>query len=682
MVQRVLVDAVNGNGIRLALCEGERNQVVDVEYQIADNLDNNKGHIFLGIITGIQPGLQAAFVDYGGNKSGFLPLTEIHPDYFQISPEEKEKVISAIKTKCDKKGKYKKGKKEENTAEDETNIEDETFDAESSQRELTNSVAETLKPYKIQEVVKKGQVLLVQIVKEARSSKGPTLSTYITLPGRYCVFMPNAFYKGGISKKIFDANERKRLTELIEEFRSKHTNASLVIRTAGAFKTKVEIRRDFEYLLRLWDNIRQHTLESTAPSFIYEEGDIVKQVIRDTYDSDIEEIIIAGEKVYKETINFMNMMLPRHVGKIKLYKDDIPIFAKYNIEEQMSNLYLNQVTLESGGYIVINHTEALIAIDVNSGRGSERSIESTAVKTNLEAAYEIARQAKLRELSGLIVIDFIDMEESSNRRKIEKALKQAFSNDKSKVQIGSIGQFGLLEMSRQMLKRSFLELNTVICSHCQGRGRVRPLRSTALSIIRTIINEIKDQQIRKKDEIVIAASKELIFNLMKKYKQILSKIEIENLINISFEIDENAGADGFFIEKHHNASTNGTKSALTSIDDASYRDSSPSSYTKTDNEQEPQPAPAKEASNKQHFPQRKKFYTEPTKSNIAEEGKEESKDNANRKYHAKPKGKKGARRDNKPPKMESHNRHEGEQIDETENPNQSLLKEIWRKIID
>ena len=352
--------------------------------------------------------------------------------------------------------------------------------------EVPNRVHRLRRQYKIQEVIKRRQVLLVQVVKEERGNKGAALTTYLSLAGRYSVLMPNTARGGGISRKITDSTDRKRLKAIAQEL-DVPEGMGVILRTAGASRTKAEVKRDFEYLLRMWESVRALTLESTAPTLVYEEGSLIKRSIRDLYNKDIDEIIVAGEESYKEAKDFMRMLMPSHAKNVKPYRDVQPIFAKAGAEAQLDALFSNQVTLRSGGYLVINQTEALVAIDVNSGRSTrEHNIEDTALRTNLEAADEIARQLRLRDLAGLIVLDLIDMEENRNNRAVERRLKEALKNDRARIQVGRISHFGLLEMSRQRIRTGVLEGSTVICPHCAGAGMVRSTASVALHVLRVL----------------------------------------------------------------------------------------------------------------------------------------------------------------------------------------------------
>ncbi|HSC17382.1 MAG TPA: ribonuclease E/G, partial [Rhizomicrobium sp.] len=400
--------------------------------------------------------------------------------------------------------------------------------------------------YKIQEVIKRKQIMLVQVVKEERGTKGAALTTYLSLAGRYCVLMPNTPRGGGISRKITNLADRNRLKAAAATLELPE-GMGLIIRTAGANRTKLEIKRDYEYLLRMWDQIRELTLQSNAPACVYEEGDIVKRAIRDLYNKDVSEILVEGEDGYRNAKEFMRMLMPSHAKNVKLYRDAVPLFQKYHIEAQLDAMFQPTVTLKSGGYIVINQTEALVSIDVNSGRATrEHSIEETAHKTNLEAADEIGRQLRLRDLAGLIVIDFIDMEDSRNDRDVEKRLRDAVKNDRARVQIGKISQFGLLEMSRQRLRAGVVAGSTVLCPHCGGQGIVRSVESTALRVLRAL--EEEGQRGRAAAIVVHVANEVALYALNQKRRE-LARVETDYDMAISFEPKEGLIAGTFDLER-------------------------------------------------------------------------------------------------------------------------------------
>ncbi len=400
--------------------------------------------------------------------------------------------------------------------------------------------------YKIQEVIKRRQIILVQVVKEERGNKGAALTTYLSLAGRYCVLMPNTPRGGGISRKITNANDRKRLKSAAQALELPE-GMGLIIRTAGENRTKVEIKRDYEYLLRMWDSIRELTLKSNAPANVYEEGDLIKRAIRDLYNKDVGEVVVEGDDGYRNAKDFMRMLMPSHAKNVKQYKEPVPLFQRHHIEAQLDAMFSATVTLKSGGYIVINQTEALVSIDVNSGRATrEHSIEETARKTNLEAADEIGRQLRLRDLAGLIVIDFIDMEDSRNDRDVEKRVRDAVKNDRARVQIGKISQFGLLEMSRQRLRAGVIAGSTVPCPHCGGQGIMRSVESTALRVLRGL--EEEGQKLKSDSVVVHVASDVAIYTLNQKRRE-LARLESDYGMTIAFEPKEGLMAGSFEIER-------------------------------------------------------------------------------------------------------------------------------------
>lgn len=545
MSKKMLVDALHPEEIRLVICNN--GNIEEFEYQNSLK-KSTKGNVYLAKVVRVEPSLQAAFVEYGGDKQGFLPFAEVHPDYYQIPAADKEKLLQQMIDDARKQEELEEAEEESEVTESAVVVEDEEEGIEEEKLMVKSSKTSIFQQYKIQEVIKKDQVILVQVVKEERGNKGATLSTYISLAGRYCVLMPNSAKNGGISRKVADNKEKKRMKAIVSELIGANPSASLILRTAGAYKSKVEIKRDFTYLSKLWDNIRAHTLASKAPTFIHEEGNMLKRAIRDLYSNEIDEIIIEGEIAYKEAHSFMQILLPKHVNRIKEHNSNMPIFSQYyKLEAQIASLYSPSVTLPSGGYLVINQTEALVSIDVNSGRSTkERNIEGTALKNNIEAAVEVARQLRLRDLSGLVVIDFIDMNEGRHRRAVESALADAMSKDRARVQIGRISSFGLLEMSRQRINQSFIEANTSICSHCDGRGRVRPVSASAIAVLRAIASEIEENTF---EELQISGSAALMFYLLNDKRNELMELEKRAGAKISLSIDEEAGADGFFIKQ-------------------------------------------------------------------------------------------------------------------------------------
>ncbi|MDT2022329.1 Rne/Rng family ribonuclease [Methylocella sp. CPCC 101449] len=645
MANKMLIDASHPEETRVVVLRG--NRIEDFDFEAA-NKKPLRGNIYLAKVTRVEPSLQAAFVEYGGNRHGFLAFSEIHPDYYQIpvadrqalleeearqhSEEEDEEPRSNRRSRRNRRGRDRSerraahgdetvsGELQENelqdgalqangengeaaldipaeqpdadflphhgedehqaavveeparliegsevsapepiealqaaekTAEPQAEqapaateaahdgtpdgeaVEARRGDADESQsdqdqvgedqdgdhaegasddededdedgagedeeeehvemlggdalEEMPRRAARSRRQYKIQEVIRRRQVLLVQVVKEERGNKGAALTTYLSLAGRYSVLMPNTARGGGISRKITDGEDRKRLKEIAQEL-DVPEGMGVILRTAGASRTKQEVRRDFEYLLRMWESVRELTLESTAPSLVYEEGSLIKRSIRDLFNKDIDDITVSGDAGFEEARSFMGMLMPSHVRNVRLWNEPQPLFAKYGVEQQLDGMFSTQVTLKSGGYIVINSTEALVAIDVNSGRSTrEHNIEDTALRTNVEAADEVARQLRLRDLAGLIVVDFIDMEEHRNNRTVERRLKEALKADRARIQVGRISHFGLLEMSRQRMRPGVLEGSSVVCPHCAGAGTVRSTSSIALHVLRVL----------------------------------------------------------------------------------------------------------------------------------------------------------------------------------------------------
>ena len=484
MSKKMLIDAAHAEETRVVVVDGTRVEEFDFESQTRKQL---RGNIYLAKVTRVEPSLQAAFIEYGGNRHGFLAFNEIHPDYYQIPVADREALM-----------RDDSGDDEDDTPvsrrasggddEDDVNggghaVDDDDDDVE---EELARRKRRLMRKYKIQEVIRRRQIMLVQVVKEERGNKGAALTTYLSLAGRYGVLMPNTARGGGISRKITAVTDRKRLKGVVQSL-DVPQGMGLIVRTAGAKRTKAEIKRDYEYLLRLWENIRENTLHSIAPALIYEEEDLVKRAIRDMYDKDLDGIWVEGDAGYKEARDFMRMLMPSQAKKVFPYREPAPLFVKNKIEDHLAQIYSPVVPLRSGGYLVINQTEALVAIDVNSGKATrERNIEATALKTNVEAAEEAARQLRLRDLAGLIVIDFIDMDEAKNNRTVEKVLKDALKDDRARIQMGKISGFGLMEISRQRRRTGVLEGTTHVCEHCDGTGRVRSVESSALAALRAV----------------------------------------------------------------------------------------------------------------------------------------------------------------------------------------------------
>ncbi len=475
MSKTMLIDAAHAEETRVAIVQGRQVEEFDFESKARRQL---RGNIYLAKVTRVEPSLQAAFVEYGGNRHGFLAFNEIHPDYYQIPVADREAIMAEAASDDDHEDDLGR-----ESADDEGDSEGKLADEERLKRRL-------MRRYKIQDVIKRRQILLVQVVKDERGGKGAALTTWLSLAGRYCVLMPNTGKGGGISRKITNAADRKRLKAAAQSLHVPH-GMGLIIRTAGAKRTKAEIKRDYEYLLRLWETIRETTLRSNAPAMIHEEENLVRRAVRDMFDKDFDGIQVEGVEGWKEARDFMRVLMPSQAKKVHLYRGSKPLFAANGIEELLTQIHQPVVPLKSGGYLVINQTEALVAIDVNSGRATkERNVEQTAFKTNMEAAAEAARQLRLRDLAGLIVIDFIDMEESKNNRAVEKCLKDALAADRARIQMGKISGFGLMEISRQRRRLGVIEGATEVCPHCQGAGRVRSAESAALMALRAVDIEV------------------------------------------------------------------------------------------------------------------------------------------------------------------------------------------------
>jgi len=518
--KRMLIDASHPEETRVVVLSGNQVEDFDVEVESRRQL---KGNVYLAKVTRVEPSLQAAFVEYGGNRHGFLAFSEIHPDYYQIPVADREALIAEEEDAQLAAKEAEEADESHNgdvAVEEVGGGEDAIDDAESVRRPVVDR-----RRYKIQEVIKRRQILLIQVVKEERGNKGAALTTYLSLAGRYCVLMPNTARGGGISRKIASGQDRKRLKSILADL-SIPDGMAVIVRTAGDKRTKAEIKRDYEYLIRLWEQIRQKTLESIAPSLIHEEGNLIKRSIRDIYTKDIEEVVIHGEEGYRVAKDFMKLMMPSHAKRVQPYKEEnIPLLQRYQVESQIDSMHYPEVTLKSGGYIVINSTEALVAVDVNSGKSTrERNIEETAYKTNLEAADEVARQLRLRDLAGLIVIDFIDMENNRNQNKVERALKDAMRKDRARIQIGRISPFGLLEMSRQRLRPSLQEIHSEPCPHCVGTGIRRSADTTALQILRVI----EEEAMRKRNnEITMHVPTEVALYILNQKRDLLTKIEAD-----------------------------------------------------------------------------------------------------------------------------------------------------------
>ncbi len=603
MSKKMLIDATHAEETRVVVVDGNKVDEFDFE---ALNRRQLAGNIYLAKVTRVEPSLQAAFVDYGGNRHGFLAFSEIHPDYYQIPAADREAILAEeaeyarLKEEADEAKAKAKPRRRRKKAEPATDgvVEDavvteeaapdtaevneaaepvETSTEMPTSMDIAEDFVETIeepvevkelgeqtdqddpvekpvvmprKPrvrrYKIQEVVKVRQILLVQVVKEERGNKGAALTTYLSLAGRYCVLMPNTARGGGISRKITSVGDRKKLKDIAAEM-DVQQGAGLIIRTAGSQRTKAEIKRDYEYLLRQWEEVRSLTFKSTAPAHIYEEGSLIRRSIRDLYTKDIDEILVEGERGFAEAHEYMKMLMPSHAKHVKEYKAALPLFSRFQVESYLSAMFNPTVQLKSGGYIVIGITEALVAIDVNSGRATkEKTIEDTATKTNLEAAEEVARQLRLRDLAGLIVIDFIDMEDRRNNSAVEKRMKDKLKNDRARIQMGRISSFGLMEMSRQRLRPGMLEASTQPCPHCHGTGMTRSNDSMALAILR----ELEEEAVRQRSKEVLVTAPVSVANYMLNSKrEHVGQIESRFGLSVRIEADPTLISPEYRFEK-------------------------------------------------------------------------------------------------------------------------------------
>ena len=540
MSKLMLIDATHPEETRVAVVNN--GQIEDFDFE-ARNKRQLRGNIYLAKVTRVEPSLQAAFVDYGGNRHGFLAFSEIHPDYYQIPKEDREALLAEADEEI---AKDDAEDSEEPTGALENGGADEEEEADDvEERKKARRTALFQRKYKIQEVIRRRQVMLVQVVKEERGNKGAALTTYLSLAGRYCVLMPNTSRGGGISRKITNVSDRKRLKSITSEF-DIPSGAGLIVRTAGAKRTKTEVRRDFEYLTKLWQQIVGKTMESMAPALIHEEGHLVLRAVRDLYDKDVERIIVEGDEAYNEARTFVKMLMPSHTRKVVQHEDNGPLFVMTGVEDQLEGIYTPTVHLPSGGYIVINQTEALVAIDVNSGKATrERNVEATALKTNMEAAAEASRQMRLRDLAGLIVIDFIDMEDGKNNRAVEKKMKDCLKIDRARVQTGRISQFGLFEISRQRRRAGVLELSSEPCDHCAGTGRVRSIESAAIQLLRTIEARAADDRVQT---VHVQAAPEVALYLLNEKRAPIADIERECHVVVRIEADEDLKTGSFNIE--------------------------------------------------------------------------------------------------------------------------------------
>ncbi|MBT5666225.1 MAG: ribonuclease E/G, partial [Rhodospirillaceae bacterium] len=520
MTKTMLIDATHAEETRVAVVSGNKLEEFDFESTSKKQL---KGNVYLAKVTRVEPSLQAAFIDYGGNRHGFLASSEIHPDYYQIPISDREKLIEA-----------------ESVAEEAEEPVDgasvEVVGGDEMEEEVERRRPKSYRNYKIQEVIKRRQIMLVQVVKEERGNKGAALTTYLSLAGRYCVLMPNTARGGGISRKIASAKDRKRLKGIVDGL-DIPSGMAVIVRTAGADRSKAEIKRDYEYLMRQWDTIRTLTLESTAPCLINEEGNLIKRSIRDLYSKEIDQVLVEGDAGYRLAKDFMKSLIPSHATRVKQYKNEtVPVLHRYQVESQIDAIHNPIVQLRSGGYLVINPTEALVAIDVNSGRSTkERNIEETAYKTNMETAEEVARQLRLRDLAGLIVIDFIDMENSRNIHAVERKLKDSLKDDRARIQVGRISPFGLMEMSRQRLRPSVTEASSELCPVCGGIGHIRSTESAALHALRAL----EEEGVRKPSgNITLHVSTKVALYILNQKRATLTDIESRYSFAVTVAADE------------------------------------------------------------------------------------------------------------------------------------------------
>ncbi len=538
MKKSMLIDAAHSEETRIIILEN--NTIEDIDFE-SSTKNQHRGNIYLAKISRVEPSLRAAFVDYGKDRHGFLPFSEIHPDYFQIPIADKEQLIASTVEDNNKTNDSTSNNKKKKTSEEEE--EEISFNESLNLRQASIRRSKLYSKYKIQEVIKKRQILLIQVTKEERGNKGAALTTFLSLAGRYCVLMPNSANSGGISKKI-PFRIRKKMKEIVSSL-SIPKEMSVILRTAGSERTKSEIKRDYEYLYKLWQNIKNKTLESIAPLLIHEENHIIKRALRDYFSSDFSEILIEGEEGFKLGKAFMKTIMPSKVKLVKQYQANLPIFHHFGLENSINRIFKSEVSLISGGSIVITPTEALVSIDVNSGRSTnERDIESTALKTNIEAAKEIARQLRLRDLGGLVVIDFIDMNIRKNNYTVENTLKNSVKKDRAKIQIGRISSFGLLEMSRQRLRPSLLEINYRSCDICDGLGLIRSIESKSLQIIRELELLVKDEF---KENIKLEVNSKMAEYFLNNKNSIITKSWVNHKNKVSVLINENYHADKFNI---------------------------------------------------------------------------------------------------------------------------------------
>jgi ribonuclease E len=553
----ILIDAAHREETRIAVLDDGILQDFDRE---AIAIKQIKGNIYLAKVTRVEPSLQAAFVDYDGNRHGFLPFADIHPDYYTLSESEKQKLKDsnkAVQPKHDEDEDDSEHQNRPNTRRPDDQEEGSesfvtgSYSVEDETGSYSGNIHNIYRKYNIQDVIKPGQLLLVQATKEERGNKGASMTTYVSLAGKYCVLMSNTPNKGGVSKKVDNFRDRKLLKSILNDL-GVPDDRSVIVRTAGVGKKPEDIKRDYEYLSRLWDSIKEASKTSRAPSFIHAEDDVIKRCIRDVYNEQVSEVVVDGKSAFDAVMSFVKLTMPNGTHNIKLHEERVPIFNKYRVEQQISSLYEKQIALPSGGSIVIDHTEALVAIDVNSGRATKESgVEETAFTTNFEAVKEIARQLRLRDLAGLVVIDFIDMYDQKHRRNVERALRDELQNDRARIQLGRISVFGLLEMSRQRLGASFFETITEPCKHCNGTGYVRSVEILAVSILRSIRHACADNQV---GVIYVYTTNEVIAYLMNYKKNDIISTEKNYNIHIFMHPSEDVGSQGFTMKKRKSLS--------------------------------------------------------------------------------------------------------------------------------
>ncbi|NBR95106.1 MAG: Rne/Rng family ribonuclease [Proteobacteria bacterium] len=550
----IIIDSAHREETRIAVVD-QNSKLLDFD-RSAYSIKQIKGNIYLAKVMRVEQSLQACFVDYGSDRHGFLPFSDIHPKYFQVSDAEKQKILDSTvpqNTRQDDEEETNSYSSQQKDEQESFAIGSYSLEEETAEHKDNNksNIYNIYKKYQLQDVIKTGQLVLVQAVKEERGNKGASMTTYISIAGKYCVLMANTPNKGGVSKKIDNFRDRKILKAILNDI-NLPIDRSLIIRTAGVGKKPEDIKRDCEYLNRLWQNIQDSASSSTAPSFIHAEDDIIRRCIRDIYNEQIAEVVVEGEEAYQTVLDFAKLTMPNNKHNINLHNDRLPIFNKYRIEQQISALYEKKIALPSGGSLVIDNTEALVAIDINSGKSTKESgIEETAYNTNLEAVKEIAKQLRLRDLAGLIVIDFIDMEDQRNRRNIERSLRDELQNDRARIQMGRISSFGLLEMSRQRLGSSFFETITTPCQHCGGTGFVRSVEILVVSILRAIRHACADKQA---GVIYVYTDAKTISHIINYKKNEIDLTEKNYNIYIFFHPSEENGVNGFNIKKRKNLS--------------------------------------------------------------------------------------------------------------------------------